>query len=113
MSARLAAGIEVSALIRRVNSLGGNAAVLARGDAEAGAILLLLAERGIPFGLFERALDQRGDYGWRRAGSGNIDDLQGFNQYIARRRAIDGDLWVVELDIPGVERFAAEMIATG
>jgi hypothetical protein len=113
MTARLAAGIEVSALIRRVESLGGTAAVLARGDREAGAILLLLAERGTPHGLFERALDAAGVYGWRRTGPKNIDDLQVVNDYIARRRSIDGDLWVVELDIPRVERFAAEMIGTG
>jgi hypothetical protein len=30
-----------------------------------------------------------------------------------RRRRLDGDLWFVELDIAGVERFAAEMTATG
>ncbi len=113
MTARLAAGIEVSALIRRVDSLGGSAAVLARGDREAGAILLFLAERGTPYGFFERALDAAGNYGWRRTGPENINDLQVVNDYITRRRTIDSDLWAVELDIPGVERFAAEMIGTG
>jgi hypothetical protein len=113
VTARLASGVEVSALIRRVGSLGGNAAVLARGDQEAGAILLFLTERGVPHGFFERTLDAVGRYGWRRTGPQNIEDSQVVNDYLARRRTIDGDLWVVELDIPLVERFAAEMIATG
>jgi hypothetical protein len=113
VSARLAAGIEVSGLIRRIEGLGGSAAVLARGDAEAGAILLALADRGAFHGFLERALDAGGRYGWRRAGPQNVEDSQEISHYISRRRAIDGDLWVLELDIAGVERFAAEMIATG
>ena len=113
MTPRLAAGVEVSALIRRVGSLGGSAAVLARGDREAGAILLFLAERGAPHGFFERALDAQGGYRWRRTGPENMSDLQLVNNYITRRRSIDGDLWVVELDIPGAERFVAEMTGAG
>ncbi|MBN9940404.1 DUF1491 family protein, partial [Listeria monocytogenes] len=33
--------------------------------------------------------------------------------YWRRRRDRDPDLWVVELDIPSAERFAAETIASG
>ena len=100
-------------MIRRVGSLGGNAAVLARGDREAGAILLFLAERGAPHGFFERALDADGGYSWRRTGPKNMEELQSVNDYITRRKSIDGDLWVVELDIPEVERFTAEMTGAG
>ncbi|HWV11973.1 MAG TPA: DUF1491 family protein, partial [Sphingobium sp.] len=32
------------------------------------------------------------------------------NQYLARRRRSDPDLWVIELDIADAERFAAETI---
>jgi len=113
MSPRLAARIEVSALIRRIEGAGGSAAVLARGDSEAGAILLFLAERGVPFGFLERSLDMAGNYGWRRTGPQNIEDLEDINPYIQRRRAIDGDLWVLELDIAGVERLVAELATTG
>ena len=113
MTPRLASRIAVSALIRRVGGLGGYAMVLAKGDGEAGSILLMLAERGIPYGLLERALTPSGDYGWRPAGPQNVEGSEHFNPYIERRRASDPDLWVVELDVAGVERFAAEMIATG
>jgi hypothetical protein len=113
MTPRLASRVEVSALIRRVEGRGGHAMVLAKGDEQAGTILLLLAERGVPHGLLERALTASGDYGWRAAGPQNVEGYQEFNSYIERRRRADGDCWVLELDVAGVERFAAEMIATG
>lgn len=113
MTPRLTSRIEVSALIRRVEGQGGHGMVLARGDGDAGTILLLLTERGVPHALLERALGASGDYGWRHAGPQNIDGYQEVNPYIERRRGYDGDLWVVELDVAGVERFTAEMISTG
>ena len=113
MTPRLTTRIEVSALIRRVEGQGGHGMVLARGDGDAGAILLVLIERGTPHMLLERALTVSGDYGWRSAGPQDVADNQAFDPYIQRRRQSDDDLWVVELDVAGVERFAAEMIATG
>jgi hypothetical protein len=110
---RLASHIEVSALIRRIEGQGGSGVVLSRGDREAGAILLLLCDRGAPKTLLERVLDVSGTYRWRRIGPQDIEGYQEFNTYIERRRRSDDDLWVVELDIAGVERFAAEMTATG
>jgi hypothetical protein len=113
MTPRLAARIEVSALIRRVEGQGGHGMVLAKGDPEAGAILLILADRGTPSMVLERALDVTGAYRWQRTGPQDIEGLQALNTYIQRRRGFDSDLWVVELDIAGVERFGAEMIAMG
>ena len=97
MAPRLAAGMLVSALIRRVEELGGNGAVLAKGDATAGAILIQLAERGVPGDLLERRLDQEGAYRWSPTGPGDAEQR---SDYIARRRRGDPDLWVVELDVP-------------
>jgi len=113
MSARLAARVEVSALIRRIEGEGGHAAVLKRGDAEAGAILLLLAERGVPKMLMERIVDPKGDYRWSPTGPHDLTENAELSGYIERRRKFDSDLWVVELDIADVERFAAAMISTG
>ena len=113
MTPRLKSGIEVSALIRRVEGRGGHAMVLARGDADAGSILLLLVERGMPYALLERALTHSGGYRWQRTGPQNIEGYEEVNPYIERRRRSDADLWLLELDIAGVERFAAEMISTG
>jgi hypothetical protein len=110
---RLATHVEVSALIRRIEGQGGSGVVLAKGHREAGAILLLLCDRGAPKTLLERVLDVSGSYRWQSTGPQNIEGYEEVNPYIQRRRRMDDDLWVIELDIAGVERFAAEMTATG
>lgn len=96
MAPRLAAGMLVSALIRRVEQAGGSAMVLARGDATAGALLIQLAERGVPGPLLERRLDRDGRYLWSPTGP---DDAEQRGDYLARRRRSDPDLWVIELDV--------------
>ncbi|HMI19915.1 MAG TPA: DUF1491 family protein [Sphingomonas sp.] len=97
MAARLAAGMLVSALIRRAEELGGNGAVLAKGDVTAGALLIQLADRGVPGPLLERRLDPQGAYRWSPTGP---EDVEQRGDYIARRRRSDPDLWVLELDVP-------------
>jgi len=111
--AKLAARVEVSALIRRIEGEGGHGVVLARGDGESGAILMLLAERGVPAMLLERVLVPSGDYRWQRTGPRDVGNSDALAAYIQRRQNFDRDLWVVELDIAGVDRFADEMISAG
>lgn len=96
----------MSALVRRAYAEGGSAAVLARGDREAGAVLLLLAERGVVSALIERALGA-GGYAWRETGPA---DPAGRDAYLARRRDRDPDLWVVEVDHPDARRLVAEVM---
>jgi len=110
MTARLSSDMLVGALIRRVEAAGGNAMVLAKGDKGAGTILLACAERGRATGLFERALGRDGGYALVPCGPADPSDSQALSDYLARRRSRDPDLWVVELDIAGAERFAAETI---
>lgn len=108
MEARLASAMLVNALVRRVHAAGGNAAVLAKGDPGAGAILIVATERGSQPAAWER--------GWDAAGrpalvpTGPVDDSKALDQYLERRRARDRDLWVIELDIAEAKRFAAETI---
>lgn len=108
--ARLAAGLLVNALVRRVNAAGGSAMVLAKGDAEAGAILVLTLERGGNPGFFERRLGPDGEAALVRSGPAEFSDESAVSDYWQRRRSRDSDLWVVELDIAGAERFAAETL---
>jgi len=105
MSARLTAGFLVSALIRRVDDEGGNATVLAKGDATAGAILIQIADRGVATALLERSLGESG-YAWRPTGPANPTER---DDYIARRRRNDPDLWVIELDSPKAEAIVHEV----
>jgi len=106
MAARLAAGMLVSALIRRAEEKGGSAMVLARGDATAGALLIQLAERGQPGPLLERRLDPHGQYRWSPTGP-DADSERA--DYIARRRHGDPDLWVIELDLAGAMELVEEV----
>lgn len=110
MAARIASGVLVSALIRRVNAEGGSAMVLARGDAEAGAVLILAMERGGNPRFFERGLGPDGAVALVRSGPEVLDEPGAVTDYWQRRRSRDPDLWVVELDIASAERFAAETI---
>jgi len=105
MAARLAAGMLVSALIRRIEAEGGNAMVLAKGDATAGAILIQLANRGEAGALIERTLGPEG-YAWRATGPADPAER---SDYIARRRRNDPDLWVVELDSAQAEAIVRDI----
>ncbi len=110
---RLASGLVVGALIRRVNAAGGSAMVLAKGEAEAGAILILALERGGDPRFFERGLGPDGLPALVRSGPAEMADDGVVSDYWQRRRGRDPDLWVVELDIAGAERFAAETMFGG
>jgi hypothetical protein len=109
MDARLQSSVMVSALKRRAESEGGFAAVLAKGDADAGAILVILAERGRKLRILERALQPDGLYSWRDVASQVIEKEEQIDELLGRRRKYDPDLWIIELDVASAERFAAEM----
>lgn len=102
---RLPAGVEVSALVRQVNAQGGFATVLAKGEADAGTILLLLCENGQDQRVYERMPMADGTRGWHCAKRLDPSDPQPFHDWLERRQQQDRDLWIVELDIPAAERF--------
>ena len=110
MRPRLTTAVFVSSLLRLAEQQGGFGAVVAKGDATAGAVLVLLAERGRRVALLERLLQADGRYAWGSplAAGHNEADL---DKFLARRRGFDPDLWIVELDTASAERFAAEMSA--
>ncbi|MBC7506065.1 MAG: DUF1491 family protein [Sandarakinorhabdus sp.] len=102
MSLRLASGVKVSALLRRVSAAGGFGTVLARGDATAGSIAIIVRD-GCETRVLERVLAITGRYEWREAAAGDAID-----SWTERARRYDPDLWIVELDIPDAARFVAE-----
>ncbi len=109
MSARLPSGVLVSALLRRVNDAGGIGTMLARGDAQAGAILIVTLDRGVMPRLLERGIGPDGKSALVPAGPSDPSPGE-IADYWRKRRQRDPDLWVIELDIPAAERFAAETI---
>ena len=110
--ARLASAVLATALLRRAEAEGGFGAVLAKGDATAGAIAVILAEKGERKCFLERLLGADGRYAWRDSGHRSEDEA-GFQALLERRRRADPDLWILELDIASAERFAAEMNESG
>lgn len=112
MEARLQSAVMVTALQRRAEAEGGFAAVLAKGDSQAGAILVILAEKGRKARILERSLHADGRYAWQDVRSQTINNEEEIERFLSRRRRSDPDLWIIELDIASVERFADEMNLT-
>jgi hypothetical protein len=112
MQPRLASSILVGALLRRAEAEGGFGMVLAKGDPTAGAIAIILAERGADPRFFERLLQPDGRYAWQESQQ-RLDQPGDLPALIERRRRFDPDLWLIELDVASTERFAAEMNSLG
>ena len=106
---RLASAVLVGALLRLAERDGGFGAVLARGDPQAGAVTLVLVERGERRMVLERTLQADGRYAWQEIGNRAAGDDEEFARFLEKRRRFDPDLWVLELDVASAQRFAAEM----
>lgn len=109
MTARLAAGLEASGLIRRCEAAGGFGTVVHKGDDERGSLLLLISEKGSHFTTLERQLGADGQYRWARLGPAPESKFPEIREFLDKRLRFDPDQWVLELDIPDGERFIAEM----
>ena len=112
MEARLASSVLAAALLRRAQEEGGNGTVLAKGDPTAGAIAVILAEKGRKACVLERLLQPDGRYSWEESRQ-DVQNEEQFQTFLERRRKYDPDLWILELDIASAERFAAEMNGVG
>jgi hypothetical protein len=106
---RLPSGLEAKALMRAAESMGGMAMTLARGDADRGDHLVLLLDRGVPHDLLTREIAPDGQPHWRSLV--DPDSPSGaFDEAIARRRRIDPDCWVIEIDGVDPARYRAEIL---
>lgn len=106
--ARLPAHVEVSGLIRAAEAAGGFGTVLAKGEREAGVILLVTMERGGPARLWERMPRLDGARSFAVTKQEDTADKGEFSEYLRRRTQRDPDAWLIELDIAEAERFVAE-----
>jgi hypothetical protein len=97
--------------MRQVESEGGFATVLKRGDPDRGALVLLVAERGVPKALIERRMGADFEYRWSVAESDEPQSPDKFRKLSEQRARFDPDIWLIELDIADAERFIAETIA--
>jgi len=111
MEARLKSGIWVKALIRRCDLAAIAVAVVARGDADAGAVLLKFNGRDAGCFVLAQARGQDGELLWMRAtGPAPVAEAEA-DTYIERQRRRDPDLWVVEIESSSVETVIDERTA--
>jgi hypothetical protein len=104
----------VSALLRRLDAEGGAGAVLRRGDLDAGAVILVIAERGEIRAMLEQKRDVTGRrLAWARTGPDPASSAEAVTKYLESRVRSDPDLWIVELDGAQAERLAADITGEG
>ena len=109
MSERLPAHLEIASLIRMVESKGGHAMVLAKGERDAGTILIVTMFRGEDAKLFERMPQLDGTRPYVATKLQDTDKPNEFSEYLERRRHQDPDIWILEVDIDDAERFIVLM----
>ncbi|MEP0189359.1 MAG: DUF1491 family protein [Erythrobacter sp.] len=107
MSARLPAHLEVGAIRRLAEVEGGQAMVLAKGEHDAGTILLVTMFRGCNAQLYERMPQLDGTRSFVRTKKQEFEKPTEFQEYLDRRRSQDPDIWMLEVDIEDAERFVA------
>ena len=108
--ARLKTDIAVSALIRRAQSAGAFAAIVRRGDGDAGAYLAVTRQyenNTDKYTLYRPIRNMEGARVWWPKGPLSQDEL---DIYINRRIDEDPDIWVVEIDDAQGRHFLVEPI---
>jgi hypothetical protein len=105
MQARLPAHLEVTGLLRAVEAAGGFATVIAKGERDAGTLLVTCCENGKNYRAYERMPRPDGTREWTLIKTQDSENPVEFTDYLDRRKRQDSDLWIVELDIPDAERF--------
>jgi hypothetical protein len=99
MEARVKAGLWVGAALRLADRAGRPAAVLRRGDEDAGGVLAVLRGRE-GLSVLAQVRDALGREAWLRGtGPAPVPEAEA-DAYVARAVKRDPDLWVVEFDAP-------------
>jgi hypothetical protein len=85
--------------LRMGNADGRFGAVLHKGDPDAGGVLVVL-RNGQGLSVLSQVRSGEGELVWMRAtGAGPVDQTAA-DAYVARQRAFDPDLWVIEFEAP-------------
>lgn len=95
----LKTAIWASALLRRAAVAGAFAAVVRKGDADAGAVLVKVATLDGRARLYAPARDGSGERIWLDLSAGSLGDAEAdVDAHIRKRMATDPDLWVIEVE---------------
>lgn len=96
---RLKAAIWVQALVRRYDALAVPVMVAAKGDPDAGAVIVRLVEADDRVTVLTQSRTTEGELVWRPA-PGSPMALAAADQRVARERDIDADVWVIDIEDP-------------
>ncbi|BBK37998.1 hypothetical protein STAQ_30760 [Allostella sp. ATCC 35155] len=100
MEPRLKSRLRVAAEIRRCDATGIAAAVLRRGDPDAGAILLKVNRFAAGCRIFTGGWGPDGERMWHAGTGPDPVPEADADAYVERQRDRDPDLWVVEIEDP-------------
>lgn len=106
---RLKSELWVKALIRRCFAVEVAAYLRQRGEAGAGAVLIIAAKDGQAV-VYGRGMLADGRWGWRRASGPAAIAAADAEAYVERQRKFDPDLWVVEIEAPALEPFVGDPV---
>ena len=106
---RLPAHLEVAAIRRLAETQGGFAAVLAKGERDAGTIALVILCRGEAPALFERMPQMDGNRSFVQTRKQDTETPSEFFAILETLQRRDPDLWLIEADVPDIERFVAAL----
>ncbi|WP_342669866.1 DUF1491 family protein [Altererythrobacter ishigakiensis] len=90
-------------------SAGGFAMVTAKGERDAGTILILTIYRGENAVLFEKMPQLDGSRPFIAAKQQNTEKPEEIFDYLERRKNQDPDIWILEVDIADGARFVASL----
>ncbi|RIY01275.1 DUF1491 family protein [Aureimonas flava] len=103
---RLTSEMFAAAVVRRVFSDGGFAAVVRRGADAAGAVFVVLRDRQGAIRLLGPAPQTMADDGGeRRFVAEDVADEEALERRFAREARFDPDFWVLELETEGPDRY--------
>jgi len=85
--------------------------VLAKGEPDAGTVLVVLLDNQGLGVLFERMPDRDGSRKWTHVKSQVADNKRDFEDYLVRRQVQDPDMWIVELTVADRERFVRDNLS--
>jgi hypothetical protein len=101
---RLASHMRVAALNRLASANNDGFMVLRRGDAVAGALILIVLSRGKSPVLFEHVTGFDGHIKWQETLNQSSQNQAAIDHYCEKRVKSDADIWLIELNIADDER---------
>jgi len=99
---RLKSSLRVAAMLRMGDAAGKPGMVLQRGDADAGAILILLRGRN-GIAIYSQTSTPGGAAGWQCLSGAVPLDQTAADLLLARQRRFDPDLWALEFETPDLQ----------